>query len=73
MTQPADKQKTPELSIGASVEVTGSPYYSVPNGVVAEIAVIRLNHFGPGLHLYELAGLSHRAFREHEFRINITA
>ena len=56
------------IDVGTEVEVVDTPYFSVTNGTVAEVMSIRRNHFGAGLHLYELAGLHNRAFRQHELK-----
>jgi len=51
------------------VIIINSPYSAVKNGTVAVIENIKYNHFGKGEHLFVLAGLSHKLFREHEIRI----
>jgi hypothetical protein len=54
------------MSVGQQVVVVISPYSSVRVGTVATIERIRLNHFGPRQHLYELSGVEHKLFREYE-------
>lgn len=48
------------------VVIVQSPYACVRNGTIAVLEKIVPNHFGPGQHLYVLAGVPCTHFREHE-------
>jgi len=58
------------VRVGNVVIVIKSPYSSVGVGTVSVIKRIRYDHFGPGAHLYELAGIEHNLFRAHEIKID---
>ena len=57
-----------ELRAGDRANVVVSPYSSVPVSTMATIESVKQNHFGPGRHLYILAGLPHQHFGMHELR-----
>ena len=50
------------MNIGDKVVIVRSPYSSVRAGTIATITRMRLNHLGPGKHLYYLSLSEYKSF-----------